>query len=112
MFYQINKPDLEMVMLSIMIITSIASFFAVALHKGATSIRIYLLYGIGILAGYIFLATIKIDFFLLNWLRKLYEIEYLDSRYWGVVAVISLASTVLLFIVQKLRERIIEKWPA
>jgi cation-transporting ATPase E len=112
MFYQINKPDLEMVMLSIMIITSIASFFAVALHKGATNLRIYLLYGIGILAGYIFLATIKIDFFLLNWLRKLYEIEYLDSRYWGVVAIISLASTVLLFIVQKLRERIIEKWPA
>ncbi|MDT5123893.1 MAG: cation-transporting P-type ATPase [Acidobacteriota bacterium] len=126
MFYQINKSDspmviarwlkykgdLEMVMLSIMIITSIASFFAVALHKGATNLRIYLLYGIGILAGYIFLATIKIDFFLLNWLRKLYEIEYLDSRYWGVVAIISLASAILLFIVQKLRERIIERWPA
>jgi cation-transporting ATPase E len=110
MFYQINKPDLEMVMLSIMIITSIASFFAVALHRGATNLRVYLLYGLGILAGYIFLAAIRIDFFLLNWLKKLYEIEYLDSRYWSMVAIISIGSAVLLFLVQKLRERIIDKW--
>lgn len=110
LFYQINKPDLRMVMLSIMIITSIASFFAVALHRGETNVRIYLLYGVGILAGYIFLAAVRIDFFLLNWLRELYEIEYLDSRYWSVIAAISLTSAVLLFLVQKLRERILDRW--
>lgn len=109
MFYEINDTGLQMVMLSIMIITSIASFFAVALHKGETNVRVYLLYGIGILAGYILLAAVKVDFFPLNWLKQFYEIEYLESRYWNVVALISIASAVLLFIVQKLRERIIEK---
>jgi cation-transporting ATPase E len=111
MFYQIGETDLQMVMLSIMVITSIASFFAVALHRGETNIRIYLLCGLGILAGYTFLAAININFFPLNKLKKFYEIEYLDTRYWGVVAAISIASAILLFIVQKLRERIIERWP-
>lgn len=111
MFYQIGEADLQMVMLSIMVITSIASFFAVALHRGEANVRVYLLYGIGILAGYIFLAAIKLDFTPLNWLKEFYEIEYLDTRYWGVVAAISIASAILLFIAQKLRERIIERWP-
>lgn len=109
MFYAISETDLQMVMLSIMVITSIASFFSVALHKGETNVRVYLLYGLGILAGYIFLAAVKIDFVPLNWLKKFYEIEYLDTRYWGMVALISLVSAILLFVVQKLRERIIDK---
>ena len=33
--------------------------------------------------------------------------SYLDSRYWGAVAGISLVSAVLLFLVQKLREKIV-----
>ena len=111
MFYEISEADLQMVMLSIMVITSIASFFAVALHRAETNVRVYLLYGLGILAGYIFLAALKIDFVPLNWLKKFYEIEYLDTRYWGMVAAISIGSAILLFIVQKLRERIIEGLP-
>ncbi|PYS48631.1 MAG: hypothetical protein DMF68_12555 [Acidobacteria bacterium] len=107
MFYEINQADLQMVMLSVMIITSVANFFAVALHRGRTSVRLYIWYGVGMLAGYILLAAVPLDFMPLNQLKKFYEIEYLDSRYWGAVALISLVSAVLLFIVQKLREKVI-----
>jgi cation-transporting P-type ATPase E len=106
-YYGINETDLQMVWLSIVIITSIANFFAVALHKGEVNVRIYLLYGIGILAVYIFLATSQLNFFLLNWLKIFYEINYLDSRYWAIVAMIGLISATLLFFAQKLREKII-----
>jgi cation-transporting ATPase E len=106
-FYGINETDRQMVWLSIVIFTSIANFFAVALHKGETNVRIYLLYGVGILAVYTFLATSQINFFLLNWLKIFYEINYLDSRYWAVVAMIGLISATLLFLAQKLREKII-----
>jgi cation-transporting ATPase E len=108
-YYGINEEDLQMVMLSIMIITSVANFFAVALHKGETNIRIYLLYGLGILAIYTFLAASRLDFFLLNGLKLFYEINYLDSRYWGAVALIGLTSAALLFFAQKLREKIIAR---
>jgi cation-transporting P-type ATPase E len=106
-YYGINEADLQMVWLSMIIITSVANFFAIALHKGETNVRIYLLYGIGILGIYTFLATSQIDFFLLNWLKLFYEINYLDSRYWSLVAFIGMASATLLFFAQKLREKII-----
>jgi cation-transporting ATPase E len=106
-YYGINETDRQMVWLSIVIFTSIANFFAVALHKGETNVRIYLLYGLGILAVYTFLATSQINFFLLNWLKLFYEIDYLDSRYWSIVAFIGVASATLLFFAQKLREKII-----
>jgi cation-transporting ATPase E len=106
-FYGINETDRQMVWLSIVIFTSIANFFAVALHKGETNVRIYLVYGLGILAVYTFLTTSRIDFFLLNWLKVFYEINYLDSRYWAIVAIIGLTSATLLFFAQKLREKIL-----
>jgi cation-transporting P-type ATPase E len=106
-YYGINVEDLQMVWLSIVIITSMANFFAVALHKGEKNVKIYLLYGIGILAIYAFLSTSQLDFFLLEWLKTFYEINYLNSRYWAVVAMIGLASATLLFFAQKLREKII-----
>jgi tellurite resistance protein TehA-like permease len=97
------------VMLSIMIVTSVANFLAVALHRAETNVRLYLWYGLGLLAVYVFLAANKIDFFPLNGLKKFYEIEYLAPRYWIVVGVIGLSGAGLLFVVQKLRERLIEK---
>jgi hypothetical protein len=106
-YYGINELDLQMVWLSIVIITSVANFFAVALHKGEKNVKIYLLYGIGLLSIFTFLATSRIDFFLLNWLKIFYEIEYLDSRYWAIVAMIGVAGATLLFFAQKLREKLI-----
>lgn len=108
-YYGISGGDLQMVMLSVMIITSVANFFAVALHKGEKNVRVYLIYGLGILAVYFFLVASQIDFILLRWLRLLYEINYLDSRYWGAVALVGLTSAALLFLVQRLREKIIAR---
>jgi cation-transporting ATPase E len=110
MFYSgASDEEIKMVMLSIMIITSVANFFAIALHRGETRVRPYLLYGLGILVVYLLLAGIKVDFVPLNWIKSFYEINYLDTRYWGLVAVISLVCAVALFLAQKLRERIIER---
>lgn len=108
-YFEINEIDLQMVMLSIMIVTSVANFLAVALHRAETNVRLYLWYGLGLLAIYVFLAANRIDFFPLNGLKKFYEIEYLKPKYWTVVGVIGLSSAVLLFLAQKLRERLIEK---
>lgn len=106
-YYGINEADLQMVWLSLIIFTSVANFFAIALHKGETNVRIYLLYGIGILTIYTFIAGSRSNFFLLYWLRVIYEINYLDSRYWSIVAFIGVTSATLLFFAQKLREKII-----
>jgi len=108
-YYNISDMDLQMVMMSIMIITTSANFLAVALHKGEKNIKLYLLYSLLIVVLYIFLAVTNIDFVLINILKKFYEITYLNSRYWGIVALISVVSAGILFGVQKLREKIINR---
>ncbi|HUQ34016.1 MAG TPA: HAD-IC family P-type ATPase [Pyrinomonadaceae bacterium] len=102
-----RQEAIQMVWLSVIIITSVANFFAVALHKGERNVKIYLLYGIMLLTIYGFLAASRIDFFLLNWLKIFYEINYLDSRYWGIVSMVGITSATLLFFAQKLREKLI-----
>jgi len=106
-YYGAGADDLQMMWLSVIIITSIANFFAVALHKGEKNIKIYFLYGVGVLAVYLFLAATQVNFFPLDKLKGFYEISYLDSRYWVAVAGICFVSAALLFVVQKLREKII-----
>ena len=106
-YYGLGGEDLQMVMLSIMVITSVANFFAVALHKGEKNVRIYLLYGLGLLSVYFVLLASRSDFFLLRGLKIFYEIQYLDFRYWPAVALIGLTSAALLFVAQRMRERIV-----
>ena len=106
-YYGASPDDLQMMWLSIIIITSIANFYAVALHKGEKNLKIYFLYGVAVLAVYIFLVATQVNFFPLDKVKEFYEINYLGSHYWGVVAGISLVSALLLFIVQRLREKII-----
>jgi cation-transporting ATPase E len=108
-YYGIGGEDLQMVMLSIMVITSVANFFAVALHKGEKNVRIYLLYGLGLLSVYFVLLASRSDFFLLRWVKIFYEIQYLDFHYWPAVALIGLTSAALLFVAQRLRERVVMK---
>ena len=105
--YGTNSEDLQMVMLSIMIITSVANFFSVALHKGEKNVRIYLLFGLAFLCVYFILLASNTDFFLLKGLKLFYEINYLEFRYWPAVALIGLTSAALLFVAQRLRERVI-----
>lgn len=106
-YYHITRPDLQMVMMSIMIITTSANFLSVTLHKNEKNIKLYLLYSLLLVLLYIFLAVTNIDFVVFNILKKFYEITYLDSRYWGVVALISILSSVVLYGVQKLREKLL-----
>ncbi len=109
LYYNIPRPDLQMVIMSIMIITTSANFLAVALHKGEKNIKLYVLYSAIIVVLYIFLAVTTIDTSILNILKKFYEVTYLDSKYWAIVFIISVISSVILFLTQKLRERIINK---
>lgn len=109
LYYDIPKPDLQMVIMSIMIITTSANFLAVALHKGEKNIKLYVFYSAFIVVLYIFLAVTTIDTSALNLLKNFYEVTYLDSKYWAIVLIISVFSSVILFLTQKLRERIINK---
>jgi cation-transporting ATPase E len=106
-YFTINQTDLQMVMMSIMIMTTSANYLSVALHKGEKNVKIYLLYGLLIVLLFIFFAVTNIDFVVFNFIKIFYEITPLKTEYWGLVAVISIIGSALLYLLQQLREKIL-----
>jgi len=102
-----SQEDIQMVMLSIMIFITAANFLSVVIKKGVKHLKLYILYAIGVIGLYSFFAVTQIDFVLIRWIKTFYEISYLQYRYWDTAIVISIISAVLLYVVQKIRERII-----
>lgn len=105
--FVINETDLQMVMMSIMIIITVSNFLTVALHREEKNLRGYLFYAFLILIIYIFLAVTEIDFPVFNLIKEFYEIIYLKPEYWTAAAVISISGSLILFILQKLRQNFI-----
>jgi hypothetical protein len=101
-----TKEDVQMVMLSVTIFITTANFLSVVIRKGEKNLRQYLLYAFMLVCLYSFLSVTKIDFILLRWIKTFYEITYLQYRYWDTTIIISIISAIVLFAVQKLREKL------
>lgn len=105
-YFSISRPEVEIIMVSIMIITTISNFLTVTIRKNEKNIRLYLVYGFLILLAYILLVVSSSNFEALKLVKIFYEISYLKPEFWPIVIVISIISSALLFALQKLRERI------
>jgi len=104
-----TQEDIQMVMLSIMIIITAANFLSVVIHKGERNLKLYLFYAVALVALYSFFAVTQIDFVLIRWIKTFYEITYLEVRYWDTAVIIGVFSAVILYVLQKFRGRLITK---
>lgn len=99
-----SSSELDMVMVTIMIFISVVNFIIVALETGEKN-TVYLFYGILLLVIYVFLATTGIPFSFIKLLKIFYEIRHINPEHWQVIIGVSFVSSVILFILQKLREK-------
>jgi cation-transporting ATPase E len=106
-FMGFTPEDIQMVMLSIMIIITSVNFLSVVAHKNEKNMKLYVFYAIGLVILYSFLAATRSDFVLIHWIKTFYEISFLEGRYWPVTLIIAGISAAGLFLLQKLRERFI-----
>lgn len=104
-----NDADIQMIMLTTMIITSVANFFSVAVKKRDENTSAYLIYGLFIVFLFIFLEITQIDFWALNLIKSFYEITYLKPEYWMFTLAIGFLSAGVLFALQKAREYLFKK---
>jgi magnesium-transporting ATPase (P-type) len=102
-----SRADLQMVMMSIMIITTISNFLSVVLRKNEKHKLIYFSYAFFLLCIYIVLAISQFDNTIFITLKEFYEVTYLRPEFREVIIVISLIFSVFLFTLQKLRDKII-----
>lgn len=105
--FAVSEKDIQMVMLTIMIITNIANFFSIVLNKDDDNKLTYLLYGFFILIIYVFFAATNIDSAVMNLLKEFYEIDYVRADLWPTIMIISVISSVVLYFAQKLRDKIV-----
>jgi cation-transporting ATPase E len=105
-FPDVTHEDLQMVMMSIMIVTTTANFLCVALHKGERQVKLYSIYALCLVGLFIFLTAVNIDFIPLNLIKTFYEISYLGKQYWGLIGMISFLSSGVLFVLQYIRGKV------
>jgi hypothetical protein len=103
-----TREDLQMVMLSIIIVITAANFLSIVVRKGEQNIKLYIMYAIGLVGLYSLLTLTQWDFGLIRWIKIFYEVSHLQYRYWDTAIVISVLSSLILFAVQKFREKYIK----
>lgn len=104
--FKITEIEIKMIMMAIMIMTMTANYLTIVIRKSERNNKTYLFYGLLIVVLFIFFAVIKTDFILFNFIKTFYEIKPLKPEYWGLVAVISVIGSAILYLLQKLREKI------
>ena len=104
--FDITQIEVKMIMMAIMIMTMTANYLTIVIRKSERNNKTYLFYGLLIVVLFIFFAVIKTDFILFNLIKTFYEIKPLKPEYWGLVAVISLIGSAVLYLLQKLREKV------
>ncbi len=105
--FGVSEADLQMIMVSIMIFITTANFYSIVIQKREKNKSAYIIYGILLVAVYIFLSLTQVDFVIINFIKKFYEISYLKPEYWRLVGWISLAGSALLILLQTVRRRIV-----
>ena len=106
-FPQFTRHEEQMAMLSIIIVLMVVNFLSVTLHEGEKNIRLYIIYAIGLIGLYAFMAVTKVNFIVLDLLKKFYEISFIEPVYWDTVLLIIAIASASLIILQFIRRKII-----
>lgn len=108
-YHEVSEKDIQMVMLTIMVITNIANYFSIVLTKKETQENrlIYILYGFIIMLIYIFLSASSFNPWILDMIKKFYELDFVRQDLWPVIMTVSVAGSIVLFAAQKLRAKYI-----
>jgi cation-transporting ATPase E len=98
-----------MIILTSFIIISISNFYSVTLKKSTAKKGQYVLFGLLLAVLYCSLVYIKTDFILHKFIKDFYEINTVELFILKYVLLISVAFSILLYIIQTLRSKIISK---
>jgi cation-transporting ATPase E len=109
-YYVPDHKDLQMIMLITLIFTSVSNFLAVTFTKDNVNKIMYLAYGLIIILVYILMMLIQSDSGIFGILKIFYEIHYIDKIYWVPAIIVSIVFSLILFFIQKIRERIFLKY--
>jgi cation-transporting ATPase E len=103
-----NEDVAEMVMLSILIVTSVVNFLVVV-FSGATKKIGYAIYGVLLILVYFLVVNATPANLLIRSAKTFYEISSLDAASWRIVILVCSVSSAVLVIAQRLRSAIVNR---
>lgn len=98
-----DNQELQMLMVTLFIITSISNFLAIVLNRKDGGRKAYLLYAVILISVYLFLGFTSFHFVVTDMIKEFYEIYYLEPKYIPLILVTGFVSSVSLFLLQKAR---------
>jgi cation-transporting ATPase E len=102
-----DDEQIKMVMIAIIIITAITNFLCIVLTRKEPNRVLYVLYGATLITLFLFFSFTQFDSSFVNILTDFYEIKFLELKYLPPILMIGLASSLLLFFLQKMRKYIL-----
>ena len=102
-----DDEQIKMVMIAIIIITAITNFLCIVLTRKEPNRVLYVLYGATLITLFLFFSFTQFDSAFVNILTDFYEIKFLELKYLPPILMIGLASSLLLFFLQKMRKYIL-----
>ena len=105
-----NAGDIPaMVMVSIMVLTSIANFLLIISRPGQKSRRAYVLVALGMVIIYVVATSMGGSGWAVRFLHEFYEISPIDLASWETVAIACAVSSLVLFAAQRLRAVLVNR---
>ncbi len=102
-----DDEQIKMVMIAIIIITAITNFLCIVLTRKEPNRVLYTLYGAVLITVFLFFSFTQFDSSFVKILTDFYEIKFLDLKYLPPILIIGLASSLVLFFLQKMRKYIL-----
>jgi cation-transporting P-type ATPase E len=109
-YFILSTSDIEMIILTSLIITSISNFLSVADTKNNPDIFTYILYSLIIGSIYLSVSFINYNTGVIGIIKEFYEIKNINSLYLILTVILSLLFSAGLYLTQKLRGKIIQKY--
>jgi len=108
-FYQLNEIKAGNIMMSILVLMSIANYIGAVAFEDSSNLSKHVTYALLIILGYAVFATFNFDNFIFTSVITFYEISAHSSLEWVIVALVTVPFTALLMFVHFIRHRFQEK---
>ncbi len=99
----------SMVMVSIMVLTSVANFLLIIAGQSQMKRRAYIVLAAGMVLTYVAAVSMDGSNWIVRFLNRFYEISAIDPRSWGTVAVACGVGSLVLLAAQRLRAALVNR---
>ena len=108
-YFMASRFDIQLLLLAVFLLTTIFNFVIIVSDSPENEKKIYILYALLFASMNVLFATLHLHLKLIYYLKIFYDVDYIDIRLWMIIIPVSIAGSVVLWLLQNLRLKLIKK---